>query len=83
MSSSKVAKTFIEDWVFNYGPPKELIANNRKCFTAQFIQEVCRILNIYNSFTMTYHSHRNEQVEWFDRIFKAALHSYVDEHPTY
>lgn len=81
ISAAEVAKAFVNEWVFNYGPPKELISDNGKCFTAKFFQDVCRILNIQNSFTTTYHPQTNGQVERYNRTLKAAIRSYLNDHP--
>ena len=81
-SAAEVAKAFVDHWVFNYGPPSDLLADNGKCFTAKFFQDVCRILNVHNTFTTTYHPQTNGQVERYNRTLKAAIRSYLDEHPT-
>lgn len=80
--AGEVARAFTHEWVFNYGPPKELLADNGKCFTGRFFQDVCRILNVVNQFTTTYHPQTNGQVERYNRTLKAAIKSYLDEHPT-
>ena len=81
ISAAEVAKAFVDHWVFNYGAPKELLADNGKCFTARFFQDVCRILNVHNMFTTTYHPQTNGQVERYNRTLKAAIRSYLDDHP--
>ena len=64
--AGEVARAFTHEWVFNYGPPKELLADNGKCFTGRFFQDVCRILNVVNQFTTTYHPQTNGQVERYN-----------------
>lgn len=76
------AKTFVHKWIFDYGTSKNFHANNGKCFTAKYFQNVSRIMNIYNRFTLTYHPQTNEQVERFNRILQAAICSYHGDHPT-
>ncbi len=80
-SATEVAKAFVNEWVFNYGPPSDLLADNGKCFTSKFFQDVCRIINTHNSFTTTYHPQANGQVERFNRTIKAAIRSYLSDHP--
>ena len=80
-SAAEVAKAFVNEWVLNYGPPKNLLADNGKCFTSKLFQEVCRILNIHNLFTTTYHPQANGQVERFNRTIKAVIRSYLSDHP--
>ncbi len=81
ISAAEVAKHFVNEWVFNYGPPKDLIADNGGCFTAKFFQSVCKILNVHNSFTTTYHPQTNGQTERFNRTIKAMIRSYLADHP--
>ena len=81
VSAGEVAKHFVDNWVFNYGPPTDLLADNGKQFTSKFFLDVCRILNIHNSFTTTYHPQTNGQVERFNRTILAALRAYIHDHP--
>ena len=81
VSASDVAKAFVYEWALVYGPPKELLSDNGTCFTARFFQDVCRILNVENMFTTTYHPQTNGQTECFNRTLKAAIKSYLDDHP--
>ena len=81
ISAAEVAKAFVTHWVFNFGPPIDLLADNGKCFTAKFFQDVCQILNIHNSFTTTYHPQANGQVERFNRTIKTAIRAYLADHP--
>ena len=81
ISSAEVARTFIDNWVFNYGPPTELISDNGSCFASRFFLDVCRILSIKNHFTTTYHPQANGQVERYNRTILSALRTYVADHP--
>ncbi|MEM6905061.1 MAG: hypothetical protein AAF568_04140, partial [Pseudomonadota bacterium] len=80
-SAQEIAIAFVHEWVFNYGPPDTLLADNGKCFASKFFQSVCQILNVKNQFTTTYHPQTNGQVERFNRTLKAALKAYLDDHP--
>lgn len=82
ISASKLAKVFIREWVFNYGFSMDLLSDNEKCVTAKFIQEVCRNMNIHNSFTRTYHPQTSEQTERFNRTLKVGIRSYRGDHLT-
>ena len=81
ISAAEVAKHFVNSWVFNYGPPEELISDNGGCFTAKYFQDVCKLLNVKNSYTKTYHPQTNGQVERYNRTVLAALRTYVADHP--
>lgn len=50
----------------NYDPPIDLIAENGRHFTSKFFLEVCPILNIHNTFTMTYQAQTKGQMEQFN-----------------
>ena len=81
VSAAEVAKAFVEHWVFNFGPPSELISDNGRQFTSRFFMDVCRILTIHNAFTTTYHPQTNAQAERFNRTILAAIRSYTNDHP--
>ena len=81
ISAAEVARHFVNSWVFNYGPPTELVADNGGCFTSKFFIDVCRIMSIKNNFTTTYHPQSNGQVERYNRTILAALRTYVADHP--
>ena len=40
VSSAKVALQFINHWVFNNGPPVDLLARKGEAFTSKFFQDV-------------------------------------------
>lgn len=62
ISAYRVATSFVSEWVFNCGPPKELISVNGILSNAKFRRDVCRILNIKNFFTRIYHPQSDRQV---------------------
>lgn len=81
MSASEVAKLFIEQWVFNYGPPTKLLSDNGSQFTSNFFEEVCRILNTTTEFTTTHNPQTNGQAERLNCTILTSLRSYIEEHP--
>lgn len=44
ITAALAAKAFVTNWLLAYGPPKWLLSNNGKKFTARFVQHVCEIL---------------------------------------
>ena len=74
-----VAVSFVEAWVFKYGPPKTLISDNGKRFASKFFQAVCSLPGISNIFTSTNHPQTNGQVERYNRTILAMLRNYVNE----
>ena len=81
ISAEEVARTFVDNWIFNYGPPKEWISDNGSCFASKFFLDVCRILSIKNHFTTTYHPQSNGQVERYSRTILSVLRTYVTDNP--
>ena len=79
--AAEIARTFVNEWVFSYGPPKELLSDNAQYFSSKFFQSVCKILNVENQFTTTYHPQANGQVERYNRTLKSVIKSYLDDHP--
>ena len=77
--ASSLARAFVEQWVFTYGPPKTLLSDNGKQFISKLFQDTCRVLGITNRYTITYRPQANGQVERFNRIFASMLRSYVSE----
>jgi len=57
-----IARAFVEEWVFTYGPPKTLLSGNGKQFVSKLFQDSCRVLGIKNCYTTTYHPRENGQV---------------------
>ena len=79
-SAAEVARQFVNHWGFNYGPPIDILSDNGGALTSKFFQEVCKLMNIHNSFTTTYHPQANGQVERYNRTNLAALRTYVADH---
>lgn len=73
VSSDELAKHFAHNWVFNYGPPTDLLADNGRYFTYKFFLDVFLILKIHASFRATNHAQTNGQVERFKRTILDAL----------
>ena len=81
ITAAEIAKAFVHHWVFVYGTPVSVLADNGKQFVSRLFQEICRILGIKNVFTTTYNPQTNGQVERFNRTMLAVLRHYVAEHP--
>ena len=59
ITAATVARAFVEHWVFQFGPPAELLSDNGGQFTSKFFQQVCLILCIKKLFTSAYHPQTN------------------------
>lgn len=75
-----VTASFVEEFVFNYGPPASLVSNNGPQFESFFLQGVCDIMKIANSFTC--HPQAIGHIERFNLTITAMLRYYVENHPT-
>ena len=81
IKADDVAIMFVNEWVFKYGAPKELVSDNGSQFVSTLFQEACKLLSVDNAFTMTYHPQTNGQAERFNRSLTAMLRCYVEDHP--
>ena len=82
IKADDVALMLVNEWIFKYGAPKELVSENGSQFSSLLFQEVCKLLSVYNAFTATYHPQTNGQAERFNRSLTAMLRCYVEDHPT-
>lgn len=80
-TAGDVAMAFVRHWVFTYGPPAQVLTDNGKQFASRFFMECCRILQVENAFTTTYHPQCNGQVERFNRTILSAIRHYCADHP--
>jgi hypothetical protein len=63
VTALSVARAFVDQWVYIYGPPVSLLTDNGPQFTAKFFQAACAELWISKVLTMAYHPQTNGQVE--------------------
>ena len=82
IKADDVAVMFVNEWVFKYGAPEQLVSDNGPQFVSLLFQQVCKLLSINNAFTATYHPQTNGQAERFNRSLAAMLRCYVEDHPT-
>ena len=80
ITSMTVARAFVENWIYPYGPPAYLLSDNSGQFASKFFQKICQIMGIRNLFTTAYHPQTNGQVERFNRTILSGIRHYVVEH---
>jgi len=57
-----VASAFCDTWVASYGPPDNLLTDNGPQLTSTLFQGVCRLMEITNLYSTTYHPQTQGQV---------------------
>jgi transposase InsO family protein len=77
VTAHSVARAFVDQWVYVYGPPVSLLTENGPQFTAKFFQAACAELGISRVFTTAYHPQTNGQVERYNRTILDSLRAYV------
>ena len=82
VSSYEVAKAFVNDWCFVYGPPQTVLTDNGSQFASKSLLHMYKILGVKPLFTTTYHPQTNGQTERFNRTILSALRKFVGDHPT-
>lgn len=60
---------------------RTILYDNGSQFVALFLQRVCKVMHISNSFPTTFHPKTSGQVERSNRALTAMLRSDVEEHP--
>lgn len=77
ISAAEVARHLVKDWVSNCDPPVDILADDGGAFTSKVFQNGCKLMNILNSSTKTYHPQANCQVERYNRTIIDALKTCV------
>jgi Integrase core domain len=79
ITATIVAWTFMEQWVYLYGPPRLLLSDNGRQFTSAFFKTCCQAMGVQHIFTSAYHPQANGQVERFNRTILARLRALAGE----
>lgn len=59
VTAAEVTKQFVNHWVLPYSSTLDLISDNGLQFLFKFLQAVCKILNVHNSFKNAYYGTTN------------------------
>ncbi|KAG0441027.1 Gag-Pol polyprotein [Dictyocoela muelleri] len=70
-TSNAVAEFIINEIIVRHGPPKNIISDNGKEFTANIIQKICDIFKTRKSFVSSYNPRSNGSIE---RCNQTLLH---------
>lgn len=77
-----VARAFVTQLVWTYGPSIWLLSDNGTPFTSRFFQKTFRISVVSSTFTKIYHPQGNVQTERINRTILQGMRHYVADHPT-
>ena len=73
ITAAAVSTRFVNDWVFRYGTPDSLLADNGTQFTSVVLRVTCELLKIDQRFSTIYHPECNGQIERWHRFMKQRL----------
>lgn len=76
-----VAHAFVTHMTFAYSSYIVVLSDNGKQFAFRVFKDVCRIQDVKNLVTTTYHPQINVPVKRFNCAFLASLRAYVADHP--
>ena len=82
-TSAAVGKAFLENWVYAYGIPKQLLTNNGPQFTSKLFTYIVNMLGTLHARTLTYHPQTNGQAERYNHTLITRVRYYVSEHHDY
>ena len=77
-TASVVANWLLDNWVYVYGAPRFVLADNGPQIAAKLFDAICALLRVRNYLTADYHPQSNGQTERFDRTLVKSLRSYVE-----
>lgn len=72
-----LATAFVEEFVLKYSTPTQIVSDNAKTFSAEFIAEVSKLLGFSHRLTTPYHSEGNGTVERSFKTFQGILAKFL------
>jgi Integrase core domain len=79
ITAAIVAWAFMEQWVYLYGPLRQLLSDNGRQFTASLFITCCQAMGVQRIFSSAYHPQANGQVERFNSTIIARLRAVAGE----
>jgi transposase InsO family protein len=79
ITAAIVAWAFMEQWVYLYGPPRQLLSDNGRQFTSAFFKTCCQAMGVLPIFISASHPQANGQVELLNRTILARLRALAGE----
>lgn len=73
ITSETVVKSFIKDWISNYGIPNKITTDQGRQLESNLFNELAKRFGIKHIHTTAYHPQSNGMIERFHRTMKTAL----------
>ncbi len=80
VDAPEIAKVFAENCISHYGVPLELHTDQGRNFKSNLFSEMCKLLKINKTRTITLHRQSDGMVELFNRTLLQHLSKVVNEH---
>ena len=72
------AKSLRHEVIRLHGLPYEIVSNRDSCFTSNFMQEFCRLLNMKQAMSAAFHFQTDNQIEGVNRTLEDMLRQYLN-----
>ena len=66
-SAKVVARSFLENWVYVFGAPRQIVSDSGREFDNDLLRELFGQLNVKHTLTAPYHPQSNAQIETFNK----------------
>jgi hypothetical protein len=77
--AKRVAKLFVQEWVYMWGEPMSLHTDQGSNFESELLKQVCMILKVEKTRTTPYHPQGNAQVERYNQTVMNIVSKLTDK----
>ncbi|CEF60267.1 Reverse transcriptase domain and Integrase, catalytic core domain and Ribonuclease H-like domain and Aspartic peptidase domain-containing protein [Strongyloides ratti] len=78
LTADEIIRGLLEDIIFKYGTPKQLITDRGRCFSSEEFEKFMKVMNIGHHLTTANHHQSNGLVERMNRTLNEAIRMYSD-----
>ena len=82
MEAATVARKLVEEFICRYGALVELHTDKGRQFDSKLLQKMCKLLEVWKTFTKPYHPQSDGLVERFNRTLGAITSQFVNMNHT-
>ena len=79
ITASNIALEFKNNWILEYGTPKQILSDRGLQFTGAIFRILCKVFGIDKLFSTAYHPQTNGMVERWHRFFKGRLRTIAQD----